>query len=435
MTSTYVDDIAYVHTAHREASPVWLNAVLAALGQKAPRLEGLRICDLGCGTGFFSALTAAALPSSTVQGYDASARHIAHARDLAGEAGLANLTVEEADIRELAARPTLPQFDFVIVHGVLSWVSPQVREAIFRFIERALAPGGLAYLHYAAQPGAAVFGSVQKALSLAGTPGNRSDQRLSEGLALLEGMREGAGLFLAHPQAAASFDHLLSESPAFLAHEFMGPDWTPLHSADIMGRMEAAGCRFVGSASPEENVDALSLPAQTLPSIAKAATPALRETLKDIARDQSLRRDIYVRDPRPLEAGEHLAALRALSFRLQPGSPVAGPLVFATRAGPVDGGAATFDPLLARLSRGPAPFGELERLAPFAGRPGLLNQALAMLMFAGFAYPMAPDGDGRPAARFNEAVRTRLREGTLYPAFADAATGGPMPVSPSVPAP
>ena len=259
-----------------------------------------------------------------------------------------------------------------------------------------------------------MLGALQKALSLADSAVARSDVRAQEGLARLKEMRKSAGPFVAHPQAGTSFDRLLEEDPASVAHEFMGADWLPLHSADVVGRMQAIGCKFAGSATPEENIDALSLPSAAIGAVRKASSAALRETLKDIARDQTLRRELYVRDGGVLDASEHLSALRGLIFRLRPQAPMAVPLVFQTRMGPMEGAAEIFGPLLQRLCRGTASFADLETLPRFVKRPDLLNQALTMPLGAGFARPVRTKPDSAAAQRFERVVHARKRQGLSY---------------------
>lgn len=426
----YISDIPYVHSAHPELSPVWIKAVLASLGRPFPSLDGLRVCEIASGTGLSAAITAATLPSARVTALDVLPAHVEHLRSLAEDAELANLAAHEADIAAPPATLDGERFDLILAHGALAWVSPGIREAIFRFIAERLAPGGVAYLHYAAHPGAAVLGSLHKALSLCGREGQRTDERVEEGLALVRQMRQGAGLFAAHPKAASSFDGLASRPRAFVAHEFGNPDWTPLHSADVIARMEEMGCVFAGSATPIQNIDALSLPGGTLETVRKAGSPALAETLKDIARDEAMRQDLYLRGGRPMDARAHLEALRGLTFRPMPGAPRRGPIGLDTRIGPVEGAAAVFDPLLARLHAGPASFGDLEALEPFARRPALLNQSLAMLMTCHAVHPLGPGGaDAQEAsARLNAVLDRRQAARVHYPARALAAIGGPVPV-------
>ncbi len=423
-----VEDVAYIHTAHPQLSPTFLRGLFAALGRTFPEGPNLRICEIGSGTGLSAAITAAAYPDAQVLALDASPLHVEMAAALARDAGLANLRVAKADIATYeAGRET---FDLVLCHGVLSWVSADARRAIYAFAGRHLRPHGVAYLHYASHPGAAALEILHKALRLSRTDGRSTTQNVRRGLGSITALREGAGLFAAHPRAALSFDALQREPEGFLAHELGGPHWTPLHVSDVIEAMETQACGFVGSAMPLQNIDALSLPSATLPAVRAARTRALAETLKDIARDESMRQDLFQKGGEALSPTAHLEILRGLTYAAAPRMPAKGPLTFQTRIGPVEAAASVFDPPLQRLARGPASFAELEALAPFAGRPALLNQSLALLSSAGLIDVVSSQASNTQAQdacrRLNAALRERCAEGHAIPAFACARTGGPV---------
>ncbi len=412
---------AYIDTAWRETSPGWLLALVAMLGFRRPAPGPIAICDLACGTGYSAALTAASMPSSHVDGFDADAGHIAAAVRLAKSAGIDNIRFETADIRVLAADPPRT-YDLVIVHGVLSWVRPDVREAIFRFAGSALKDGGIAYLHYACQPGASTF-SVLNAAMRAAAPGGPPMERLEKARPLLARMRRGAGLFIAHPQAGTSWDSLTKQPDAYVAHELAGDTFEPLSSGDVIAAMAARGCTFAGSATAIENVDRMSLPEDCVAALDGVDEPPLREVLKDIARDQALRRDIYVKNGRPLTSQAHTEALRNLRFRRM-AKVGGGAVTVQTGIGPVEGAAAIFGPLLEAFAGGDRSFMELERIAPFTGRPGLLNQSLVMLMEGGLVRPVWPGGDRVAERAFNRTISGF----TNAPAWADAELMGPRPL-------
>ena len=60
-------------------------------------------------------------------GCDLAGRPIAAGRRIAAALGLSNLTLVHADMRALPA--ALGEFDYVIAHGVYSWVPANVRRA------------------------------------------------------------------------------------------------------------------------------------------------------------------------------------------------------------------------------------------------------------------------------------------------------------------
>ncbi len=86
---------------------------------------------------------------------------------------LKNLDIEfyEGDFIALAQTDMpWPSCDYVIAHGILSWINFEVRHALFRMVDRSLTPGGLAYFSYNALPG---WPPIRCSTSCASTPTGR----------------------------------------------------------------------------------------------------------------------------------------------------------------------------------------------------------------------------------------------------------------------
>lgn len=405
--SSYITDVAYPAHFHRETMPVWLVAALTALGHRAPDLQQpFTWLELGCGTGLGVMVAAAAHPHGQFIGIDFSAREIAQAERMAREAGLSNVRFVCQDLLEtarLADDMDAPDCDFVVTHGVYSWVGEPVRVAIDHIVGRRLRPGGVAYVAYASQPGAASFASAQKLLRMATRqhPGD-SAARARAGFTRLQALAQaGAGYFVEHPSSQRILARMAQMDDAYLAHDFLNEEWQPLHVADMMARLEAAGCAFVGSATVLENLDAVSIPAGMQPVLAQwqreGADAATLETVRDLARNQSLRRDLYQKthgaDHR-LTADAHRAALLAQRVMLLPGAPAVlkaeGALRLSTGIGPVEVAVSQVSPLLAALRAGPRSYAELARLPAYAGNPGFINSLLQVLAWAGWLHAVAP---------------------------------------------
>lgn len=367
MTGDYLQNVVYPAFFHREQSPLWLSAVSEALGRPAPAPDG-SWCELGCGQGFGVAVLAAANPAMRFVGIDLNPKHIAMAKARADAAGLENVTFICADLTDPGA--VEGAFDFVVCHGVLSWVPDRVRSAIAATSAGVLNPRGIAALHYMSEPGGAAFRAFHAVFRAVA---DRPDP-IAEGLALLQAMRKAkAGFFQLHPHAEKTLDTLLDERPAYLAHEYLNPNFTPLGFAEIHGLMSQQGLRWLGSAKPIENIDAVSLPEAAAKSILPIKDVVLRETMKDMARNQPLRYDLFGKPAEPASDKVHLQMLRDREWTLLPDAPRAGALRFETTIGPVQGDAAIFGPLLDALKKEPLRFDRLEQIAPFKGRPGLLN--------------------------------------------------------------
>ena len=147
----YVTDVEYVDEFNPEQSPQ--NIALAAMlrGIEPPDLSSaFSYCELGCGKGLTSLILAAANPQAQFHAVDFNPSYIARAQAQAGAAQLANITFHERSLEEMTGpdAPALPMFDIVALHGVWSWVSPAIQNAIVDFLKRKVKPGGLVYITY-----------------------------------------------------------------------------------------------------------------------------------------------------------------------------------------------------------------------------------------------------------------------------------------------
>ncbi len=408
---------------HPEQAPLWLTAVLAALGRPGPASDSA-VCEIGCGQGFGLCLLAAGNPSRRFIGIDISDADIARARNLAAAAGLQNIAFVQADIRDTAALPE-GEFGVILCHGMLSWVEEPVRAAVFAFAKARLAAGGIAAVHYMSAPGGEAFRPFHQIFqSLASHP-----DPVAEGLSLLKRLRDGgAGYFQMHPHTGETLDHLLREPEGYVAQEHLGPVFEPLPFAAVAALAGAEGLEFIGSATPIENIDAASLPGDLARLAADAAgDPILAETLKDMIRNQALRYDLYQRPGAGLEQKAHMMALCDLWWGLLPGAPKldesSTALAFPTRIGTIEGDPKVFRPLLDRLGEGPARFDELMTLPVFATRPGLLNQVLQMGLHARILHPVQAAHDTASATALNMHLLAAFRAGRSIPALAAPALG------------
>ncbi|MFT4247410.1 MAG: class I SAM-dependent methyltransferase, partial [Pseudomonas sp.] len=193
----YRVDVAYPGRFHRETMPGWLHAVATALGRSAPDPgRAFAYCELGCGDGLNLVLAAALHPHAAFVGIDLDPAHIDAARALAAAAGLDNLRFEQGDVAEPQAALARDGFDFVVSHGLWSWMPGAARDAATARMVGLLRPGGVAYVGYMSHPGASVLASLQRLLHeyAAGCDGD-AGQRARQALAYARRLAgAGAGL-------------------------------------------------------------------------------------------------------------------------------------------------------------------------------------------------------------------------------------------------
>ena len=409
----YVTDVAYTHTFYRETTPAWLAMSALLLGHRPPDLaKPFRYADLGCGNGVSALTVAATSPHAEVHAFDFNPAHIEFGRDLAARAELANIHFHEMSFAQIAALPSdaLPAFDFMVSHGVLSWISPENRATLFGIVGQRLRAGGLAYLSYNVTTGWANMVPLRALMRmLADASPERSDLSIPGIWALLDRLKEGgAAFFAANPALEARLTALRNQDSRYLAHELLNQDWHPVMFADVADGMAGAKCTYIGSATLAENIDAVSVPQGVQPLLAEARDQRLRETLRDLGSAQSFRRDLYRRGMPALPMTEHHRLLEEVVLHWT-GQPAPGDIVFTTPLGSMTGNPDAYRPLLNALEAGPMTIQAARTIGPFSGRPMVeLLQAVALLIAGGYAHPAMPNGAApvarQAAARLNRAV-------------------------------
>jgi SAM-dependent methyltransferase len=406
----YVVDIGYTHGYYRDLAPASLGFV--------PLLGGVRTVDLhkpytyyelGCGNGYSLTLHAAVNPLGQFIGADFNPTHVHNAQRLAAECGVGNVRFLEKSFAELL-EADLPDAEIVALHGVWSWIGDEHRRQIVEFIRRRLKPGGIAYVSYNCLPGLAQVAPLQRLLV--------EHTALGAG-ARVEGMRRaldfagrldraGAAYFRANPFAKARLDSLAGQDPRYLAHEYFNANWSLFYHADVARDMDAAKLSFAGSADYLDNFSQFVLNPEIAKVVGEITDPALVETVKDFARNQVFRRDVYTRGAPKASPSELDAMLGGLRFALA--RPRAGcVLQRATPAGEVTLQAEAYAPVLDALAHAPMTFDELAH-APETARLDRvrLRQAVFGMAALGNVLPALPEaGEAErraAAARFNRAV-------------------------------
>lgn len=244
----YVEDIPYTFGYHPELDPVRMQSALRGAGLDPPAVE--TACELGFGQGISLAIHAVA-GRAAWWGTDLLPSHAAHVRSLvAGTA--ARPVVAEQPFDVFCARDDLPQFDFIGLHGVWSWVSAANRRCIVGLAARRLRPGGVLYLSYNALPAWAPMLPLREmmvAYAAALPPDLPRAARIEAALrdAQMRVLRD-ADLVEAHPGIEAELRAIRHKDVAYLAHEFFNRDWAPMRPADVAATLGSAGLSFAAQA-------------------------------------------------------------------------------------------------------------------------------------------------------------------------------------------
>lgn len=153
---TSYDVVAYPGYSHPQTLPDRLAVIGILFGLKPKCANGCRVLELGCGNGSNLVPMASTLPGSEFLGLDLAAQPIARGQEMIREAGLSNIRLMQADLLEFDGAGE--KFDYIIAHGLYSWVPAEVRKRLLSLCRALLAPQGIAFVSYNAFPG----GHLQK---------------------------------------------------------------------------------------------------------------------------------------------------------------------------------------------------------------------------------------------------------------------------------
>lgn len=432
-TDGYVADTQYTAGFYREMAPIFMTLAGLMTGGRVPDDERpFSYCELGCGQGVGTAVMAAAAPQGRFYGIDFNPGQIDNARRLARIGGLENVEFIEASFAELLESQfaTLPEFDYIALHGVYSWISDDNRRAIVNFIQKKLRPGGAVYVSYNTMPGWAAMAPSRRLMSeVAARQGGRSDLRAVAGLDELDRLKDaGARYFAANPAVAARLTKARALDKAYLAHEYLNANWNPLYVTDVMTELAAAKLTYLGSATLIENLDTIFYPEALRASTTASADAAFVELIKDFYSNKQFRRDIFTRGANRFRPKETLNKLNCLRFALT-AAPEDINLSFTTIVGEIKGNENIYRPIINALDGPALSFAAIAALLPQI-TAGDLFQALYLLTNANQVIPLyrASDSNRISAWRFNSAIIEEARHGRLLPFMAIPDSGLGMPL-------
>ena len=200
--------------------------------------ERCRVLELGCGDGGNLIPMAYVLPESTFLGLDAAGSAIAQGKEQIAALGLTNVTLLHADLLEAS---NLGTFDYVIAHGLYSWVPPPVQERILAIASEALAPNGVAYVSYNALPGCHVRNAMREMMRWHVRGIEDPAERISQARGLVRFLGEAAP---PRPLFSAilndTLEHQEKQPDAVLFHDDLADFNEPLLFVDFIARASRA---------------------------------------------------------------------------------------------------------------------------------------------------------------------------------------------------
>jgi methyltransferase-like protein/2-polyprenyl-3-methyl-5-hydroxy-6-metoxy-1,4-benzoquinol methylase len=287
------------------------------------RLHGLtpvppdrcRVLELGCANGANLVPMALAFPESEFVGIDLSPRQIDDGRAELDALGIGNVDLRVMSILDFDA--SLGRFDYILCHGVFSWVTPDVQEQIFTIVRERLAPQGVAYVSYNTYPGWHLRRMLREMLLFHTRGVDDPALQAAKAFELVAVLADAAGdaqdphsLYLR--EARELFEEY-REQPSYLLHEYLEQTNAPLYFRDFAWRAARHGLQYVAEAEAHEaEVDNLA------PTIAQqlrafAGDRIELEQYLDFVLNRTFRRTLLAHHERALDRTMRPEMMRTLS--------------------------------------------------------------------------------------------------------------------------
>ena len=158
--STPYDHILYPGCSYRQTHPDRLATLATLLGMQPAPVDHCRVLELGCSSGANLIPMAWGLPGSEFVGIDLAARPIAEGQAAVQDLGLVNIHLQQLDLLDFP--DTMGTFDYIIAHGLYSWVPQIVQDKIMAVCQKHLAPNGVAFVSYNTYPGCHIRDMVRE---------------------------------------------------------------------------------------------------------------------------------------------------------------------------------------------------------------------------------------------------------------------------------
>ena len=313
MTSDSYDEIPYDSTPFAETHPDHLWALARLHGVAAADPAGASVLELGCAGGGNIVPLAYYRPGTRVLGIERSAGQVAAAGGLIRRLGLANIEVRQGDIGEVGAE--LGRFDYIVAHGVYSWVPEPVREHILVLCRELLSENGVAYISYNALPGWRMRGMLRDMLlhhcRHASTP--RARLAAAHGLFdLLDRATKGLDALSAR-YLRGEIAMLRKAHPSYLYHEFLEETNQPFLFSQFAADCARHGLQYLcdaelATAFPSILGDAAE------EALEPITDPLEREQYLDFVRNRNFRQSLVCRAERAVNRGLDLEQFERFAF-------------------------------------------------------------------------------------------------------------------------
>ncbi len=390
------DEIPHESDIVAGTHPEHLRVIANLFAVEAAPAEECSMLEIGCATGANLIAIGHGLPGATLVGIDPSERQIGMGRAAAAEAGVANVELLAADVRDLVNWDR--RFDYIVCHGVLSWVPEDVREAIFAVCDNLLKPNGVAYISYNVLPGFHSREPLREMMRFHTAGEEDPMQRARKARAFLGFLAEttshigaaGSGFAAYHTMIKEEWELVAAQPDSYVLHEHLAEHNTAFYFHEIMDMVRQRDLQYLGDATFPTMMTA-DMPQAARKNLQTMADSQLElEQYRDFVLNRMFRKTLLCKASTPIDRQIDQDRIARFSFRERVARGASSDWRMATIAG---ARVKVSDPTAARVlveieQAAPAAlsFEELRQRVGSAMETELTGERLAAILISLYSY-------------------------------------------------
>jgi methyltransferase-like protein/2-polyprenyl-3-methyl-5-hydroxy-6-metoxy-1,4-benzoquinol methylase len=251
-TASAYEAVSYPAGLYPQTHPDRLATIGTLRGMRPASVNCCRVLELGCGAGNNLITIAFNLPDSEFIGLDLAHSPIASGQTLVTGLGLENVRLQQFDVSEVS-RQQFGQFDYILAHGLYSWVPEPVRERILAICRELLNPQGIAYISYNAQPGNHLHDLARGIMRYHVAHFEEPQEKIRQARSILKFLAESRTT--PNPYVTglkAESERVLKYTDEVFFHDDLSEINRPFYFHEFIGDAQRHSLQFVGEASPNE---------------------------------------------------------------------------------------------------------------------------------------------------------------------------------------
>lgn len=242
------DAVPYQSYPYPNSHPVSMHAIAKFFGVDAPDFRKSKVLELGSASGGNIIPIASMYPDCQVTGIDLSKVQVDIGNQQIKELGLKNIKLEHKSIMDIT--PKFGKFDYIIVHGILSWVPQDVQDKIFEICDQNLEKNGIAYISYNTFPGWNMVKSLRDMMLYHTKNFKTPQEKANQAMLLLKFVKDNNGDNTALAQIIQNeIDTVSKTNVSYLMHDHLEENNIPLYFHDFMERANKNNLQYLGETS------------------------------------------------------------------------------------------------------------------------------------------------------------------------------------------